>query len=213
MSTPTFDKGHVVTKSSKNRKKLVLLFLLVTYFPFTVQAALVEFEYRATVDFDFGIPGVDVGDQVILKLLADNGSGLRVDPVYRTEDLISGYLTVGDYWQRYEDGWFNSPTDEIFNVFSNLDIVDSDFLGTIESPNHQDSFGTGASIRLLNGTIQDLNDNEAWFDANLVGITSITRWSVTDIPTPLSLHLFAIGLLILLLLQTKRARAGKSFMV
>jgi hypothetical protein len=158
------------------------------------QASLVQFTYTGQVNSSH-IPDVMAGDTLVLMLLADNGHTGLASQTWHIADLISGSLQVGSYQQSYVDGWYSPAGFAAFATDAAGNLTTYSFYGTLASPNHTDSYGTGGFIHLYNNAFTDSVGRTAFEKSNMSQTPA--GWTVeaivTDVPEPASLALVGIG--------------------
>jgi hypothetical protein len=155
-------------------------------------AGLVQFDFTTTVTTS-AIPGVSPGTTVAITLLADNGNSGLNSQSWLISDLISGSLAAGTYTQSYSDGWFSAPSHLAFTTNGSGILTLSQFFGTTNSPNHQDTFGMGPQVYLASNAAIDFFGRTAFFQHNT---STLSRWTVSEVgevPEPASLTLLSLG--------------------
>jgi hypothetical protein len=163
----------------------------------SAQAAPVQFTFTSTITNSFADPeisGVSTGDLVTIKILADNGGSDLLSQTWTITDLISGSASAGSYTQSYIDGWFDD-SGIVFQTNASGNLTLTAFYGTTDSPNHQDSFGTGPDIYLFSDSLRDFYGNYADFGDSLGTLANWTVSQVTPVPEPDVAFLMALGLI------------------
>jgi hypothetical protein len=169
-------------------------------------ANTVQFVYISTVTSS-AIPGVSAGDSVTVKILADNGGSSLSSQSWTVADFISGSLRSGTYMQSYIDGWFPFPT-VLFSTDATGDIASADFEGTLYSPNHVDSFGTGPQINLYSDGFQDYFGDIA-FETSCLDC-DVHDWTVSEVqavPEPSTLSYMILAALVSVMVFRRKLSA------
>lgn len=157
-------------------------------------AGLIEFNYESSLN-STSISGTTLADTYQVSILLDNGSNDFTSQNWFISDIISVEVSIGSYWAKFTDAFFQPTTDIVFTTSALGDITFSDFEGTNSSPNHEDIFGSGSPVYMYGDGVKSFNNNTAIVSDYGHRIISSWTYSSVEVPEPSTLTILALGLM------------------
>lgn len=198
------------TRSLSALRLAAVCLVLVSGFASSASALSVVFQWEAVLldsGGAVGIPGVNNGDPVVIRIFADNGGSDLNDQIWNNEDIIRGELTAGATGA-YTATYF-PPTsfgDPVFqtDAAGQVSLARQVFAGPLNPANFDSLGGTALPSQARNLAMGSDPVSVLSWNFPTSDTFDASQWTVA-VPEPSTLPLVSLGLLVL-----GRRRYGRS---